>query len=759
MPRPQFFRLNILSIYLVLLLAGGWLSHSVYKTGNSIEDVSQLLIDEQLPTLYHISELKRWIVEYERILYEFYATTSVSSDDRENIYKKQNLAETQIELNLNKLAQRFNHHSDISQLIQLFDLLKLHAKLIDQALPPAPYSWNEVRDELVIVSQYGRDSLPHLESLTHEIENQVLKSKELSGQQLDNMSKWVMIFASVILLLAILVGYYIRTLGLQDIEKQRLALFVENNPNPVACINYDGLLEFENSSWQKHYPDRDNNEFVGNVFWQIKSMKEQNIDFSQFNLKENKKLLELSIHKIASLRQFMIYVEDVTEQEVSRRELEFLAYHDALTGLPNLKKLDVDLEKLIARGNEHSFCLLSVGVKRLQLITTTHGHSVSDALIKALVMRLQNCLVDVLPTVKKCSIYRFTGAKFEVLIAGNYGLDEYKDVLLTLNEKINQASKKALQTTYGQFFLDIQAGYVLFPEHGYNADILIKNSSSALNEAQKSNSKEIVSFDHELAYREQNWYRLENDIRQANFDSEFFVTYQAKVNLEDTQLVGMEALIRWNHPEKGLVSPAEFIPIAEESGMIIALGEWIMNEAVKQTSEWMRSAKTELQIAVNVSPSQLLSANFVSMVLEILERHQLNGKYLEIEITEEVMVDDKTLCISILEQLKAHGISIAMDDFGTGYSSLAYLNRFPLSKLKIDRSFVTDIHRNQGNLAIVKTILALSESLNIKVIAEGIEVEEELNVLSQLGCHQGQGYLFSKPLDNIEFHNKYIAIS
>jgi len=327
----------------------------------------------------------------------------------------------------------------------------------------------------------------------------------------------------------------------------------------------------------------------------------------------------------------------------------------------------------------------------------------------------------------------------------------------SLASALQEASEKALQTSFGQFFLDIRAGYVLFPEHGYTGSMLIKNSSSALNEAQKNNTKQIVQFDHELAYQEQNWYRLENDMRQTSFDDNFYVTYQPKVNLKNSELVGMEALVRWEHPEKGLISPVDFIPIAEESGMIIALGEWIMEQAIKQTSEWMRKGASNLQIAVNVSPSQLLSTNFVSMVMAMLERHQLQGKHLEIEITEEVMVDDKTLCISILRELRNVGISIAMDDFGTGYSSLAYLNKFPLSKLKIDRSFVTDIHCNEGNLAIVRTIIALSKSLKIKVIAEGIEVRDEVDILTQLGCDEGQGYLFAKPLRSNEFQSKYLA--
>ena len=739
------------------MIAGGWVSYSVFETGNSIKQVSQSLTDNQLPSLNRISELKHWIIEYERVLYEFYATTHNSGDEREKIYQKLRVSQEQIENNFSAL-QVFSQQEEFHQLTRLFNLLQQHAQKLDQALPPEPYDWNEAREELVLISKFGAESLPHLQSLTRNIEQQIKDSKNISDQELAQMSVWVSAFSSLILLIAVLVGYYIRKVSLESLEKQRLALFVEKNPNPVACINFDGKMEFENSVWCEHYPQQDSNDFVKRVFNEIEGMKQHDAEFIQFNLKEETQFLELSIHKIDNLQQFMIYVEDVTAQEISRQELEFLAYHDALTGLPNLKKLESDVEELISRGNEHPFCLISVGVKRLQLVTTTHGHSVSDALIKSLVIRLQNCLTEIIPNFKKCSIYRFTGAKFEILIAGNDNLDDYKHLISKLTNSMEKASSKALKTSYGQFYLDIQAGYAMFPEHGYSASLLIKNASSALNEVQKHNLKKIVAFDHELAYREQNWYRLERDMRESNFDQEFFVTYQSKVNLEDSQLVGMEALIRWSHPEIGLVSPVDFIPIAEESGIIISLGEWILNRAVLQLSDWINKGlvSKELQIAVNVSPSQLLSPNFVEVVMKTLERHQLPGKNLEIEITEEVMVDDKTLCIEILQKLKSAGISIAMDDFGTGYSSLGYLNKFPLSKLKIDRSFVTDIHHKQDNLAIVRTIIALSQSLGIKVIAEGIESQDEVEVLNQLGCHQGQGYLFSKPLKSDEFFRVYI---
>jgi len=219
----------------------------------------------------------------------------------------------------------------------------------------------------------------------------------------------------------------------------------------------------------------------------------------------------------------------------------------------------------------------------------------------------------------------------------------------------------------------------------------------------------------------------------------------------------MEALVRWNHPSQGLISPIDFISIAEESGIILSLGKWVMRKAIEQTKRWHQQGLDDLQVAVNVSPSQLLSADFIQDVKIALSDFKLDAKFLEIEITEEVLVRDQNSCVDVLNQVRALGISVAVDDFGTGYSSLGYLNKFPLSKLKIDRSFVTDIDTDKNNYAIVEAIIALSQSLGIKVIAEGIETHQELQVLKQLECDVGQGYLFSKPLTVDDFTNTYVG--
>ncbi|MCW8998116.1 MAG: bifunctional diguanylate cyclase/phosphodiesterase [Kangiellaceae bacterium] len=755
--RPRFFRLNIVVIYLAILLAGGWVSLSVFQNGHSIQNVSHTLTTKQLPALSQISEVKKLIIEYERVAYELYATTSVDYDERETIMPLLQNTAIEIRRNINLLDQYFSSNSSLGEVTELFELIQKHAAQLDHALPPEFHDWDQSRAELAEISKLNKLITPLLFKLSSEINAQIEQSKENSTVQLDEMSVWVSAFSIMIILLAILVGYYIYRQAKLSAERQRLALFVEKNPNPVACIGYDGSVAFENLAWRENCENDLEQFLVLAINQEIEKMRMAQSNVSSVKFARGSRYFELSINRIDALQQHMVHVEDITTRESATQELEFLAYHDSLTGLPNLKKLENDLSKMIEKGSDYPFYLISVGIKRLQLITTTHGHSVSDALIKSIVMRLQNLLAGLLTEFEVCRIYRFTGAKFEILVSGPKQNMGFEQMIKWLEKQLDSVSQKPLNTNFGQFFLGIQVGCATFPEHGYNADILMKNASAALNDAQKNNIDGINQFSHELAYREENWLKVEHELRQADFDQELFLVYQPKVNLASGELEGMEALVRWQHPEKGLISPADFIPVAEESGLILAMGDWILRQAIKQTAQWVKNGASHLQVAINVSPSQLLSSGFCEQVNSILNEESLDPCHVEIEITEEVMVEDKSLCVKVMQALRESGMSIAIDDFGTGYSSLSYLNQMPLSKLKIDRAFVTNIHCNESNYAIVRTIIALSKSLNMKVIAEGIETQDEVDMLKSLNCDQGQGFLFSKPLSVSDFESLYIS--
>jgi len=530
----------------------------------------------------------------------------------------------------------------------------------------------------------------------------------------------------------------------------------EKSPIAIASLDWEGSIEFQNISWRKRFSGESAKDFLLELNSEISGFRKNSLSFCQLELHTNGEDLEVSIHKIKSLNQMMVFVENITERVKAKQELEFLAYNDPVTGLANIKKLEMDIDEQIKRDSDNRFLLLTIGIKQLKLVSSTHGYSVSDALMSALPLRIQSMLLPITSYYTNYRVYRFTGAKFCVLLSQPKSSIDTGKLFSALNSSLTKSMQKPLQTVFGSFYLDFQAGCVTYPDNGYSAGLLIKNANAAVSEAQKQNVKEVVQFDQTISENEQRWYRLENDLRTANFDSDFYLVYQPKVDINTNKMASMEALVRWNHPEEGNVSPVEFIPIAEEGGVIHSLGLWVLRKACEQTKIWHTKGLTSLQVAVNVSPSQLLSANFIDCVTEALNEFDLEAKFLEIEITEEVMVKDQDTCISVLKKIHEMGISIAVDDFGTGYSSLGYLNRFPLSKLKIDRSFVTNIHQDKSNNAIVRAIIALSMSLKVKVIAEGIETDEELTELKTLGCNQGQGYLFDKPLSVEKFTQRYL---
>ncbi|MDQ7050694.1 MAG: bifunctional diguanylate cyclase/phosphodiesterase [Enterobacterales bacterium] len=614
-----------------------------------------------------------------------------------------------------------------------------------------------MRQLLASVTRMGLDAKPVINELKLKIQQQIALSNQHSNKQLSTMSFLVLAFSLVVLIVALLVGYYVVKMIRTNYEKRRMALFIEKSPIAIASISLQGELEFVNIAWRKEYPKLETSDFYQTIKQRLSEFRSSKSHFCQWNLSDSGNDLQIAFHKVANLDQVMVYIENISERVQAQRELEYIAYNDPLTGLANTKKLELDIEEQISKDLDAPFYVLTVGMKRLKLVSTTHGYSVSDALIKALVLRLKTALSPLHDTFKVCRLYRFTGAKLCVLLANTEASPIPPSILEQINGYLMNAMDSPLQTLYGNFFLDFQTGCVTHPEHGLSASLLLKNANAALAEAQKRNNNRLTVFDKSISENEQKRYQLENDLRAADFDREFFVVYQSKIGLQTSNMNSMEALVRWNHPVHGLVSPIEFISIAETSGVILSLGKWVLRKAIEQTKQWHGQGLSDLQVAVNVSPSQLLSADFLQEVTSALADFKFDAKFLEIEITEEVLVSDQVGCVEVLNQIRALGISVAVDDFGTGYSSLGYLNKFPLSKLKIDRSFVTAIDTDKNNYAIVEAIIALSKSLGMKVIAEGIETEAELKVLKDLACDIGQGYLFSKPLTVEDFSKYYLS--
>jgi diguanylate cyclase (GGDEF)-like protein/PAS domain S-box-containing protein len=438
-------------------------------------------------------------------------------------------------------------------------------------------------------------------------------------------------------------------------------------------------------------------------------------------------------------------IVDITARKQMESQLRHDALHDILTGLPNralfIDRLDRQLKKGLKNEN-YLFAVLFLDLDRFKLVNDSVGHAIGDKLLIELGNRLLDC---VRPT---DTVARLGGDEFTILLENIKGLNDAKEVA----DRIYRSLEVPFNVEGYELFTTASIGIALSSE-GYEspADIL-RDADATMYSAKEQGKARYEVFNkslHELAVKR---LSLETDLRRGIERQEFCVYYQPITSLATGRLEGFEALARWQHPEKGLISPAEFIPIAEETGLIILLGKWLLQEACQQLKTWQDkyTGYEHLKMGVNLSGKQLLESDLIVQIDRILKETGLPSKNLKLEVTESVLMENLELATEMLLKLRERNIQLSIDDFGTGYSSLSYLHRFPVNTLKIDRSFINEIQPNNNNSAIVKVIVTLAHMLNMDVIAEGIETDSQLLELKSLQCEQGQGYLFAKPLSSKE---------
>jgi diguanylate cyclase (GGDEF)-like protein/PAS domain S-box-containing protein len=434
-------------------------------------------------------------------------------------------------------------------------------------------------------------------------------------------------------------------------------------------------------------------------------------------------------------------IRDITEQKMAQEQLIYEALHDALTGLSNRNLFLERVENALQRANrncETRFAVLFIDLDRFKAINDSLGHQVGDQLICATASRLES-LVRTTDT-----IARLGGDEFVILLEPIIDIND----AIRIAERISLQLRSPLNLDGRDVFTSASIGIALSQSNYNHAFELLRDADIAMYRAKAKGKSCYEIFDSEMYAQALAQLQLENDLRQALVQDEFQVYYQPIISAKTGKLAGFEALIRWQHPQRGFVSPAQFIPTAEEMGLIVPLGEWILETVCQQISRWQKqfSLKVPPKVSVNLSAKQLRDTAFIDKIDRLLLKSNLEGRYLQLELTESMLMDDVDNLIDILGQLRLRGIQLSIDDFGTGYSSLSYLHRFPVNYLKIDRSFVKDISTNRESLQITESIVALSNNLNIAAVAEGVETKEQLTLLRQLGCEYVQGYLFSRPL-------------
>ncbi len=449
-------------------------------------------------------------------------------------------------------------------------------------------------------------------------------------------------------------------------------------------------------------------------------------------------------------------VQDVTQLKNAEEEIRLLAFYDSLTGLANRTLFMDRLGHEIASAKRHGkiFALLFIDLDQFKRINDSFGHHIGDLLLK-----------NVSETLQKC-IRKSDSATGPVLVSDSdtliarLGGDEFIILLSDIQKPENAAivARKIIQSIPTVYILEgheisvtTSIGISIFPVDGKDMELLLKNADSAMYHAKEKGRNNYQFYKNSLNDAVSERYSLEQGMRNALKRDEFVLYYQPQIDLSTRKIVGAEALMRWLHPQKGMIPPDKFIPIAEETGLIIDINKWVIQTACKQNEQWRQAGLQPIRIAVNLSGYQLASQNIIQIIQEALLDADLDSSNLEIEITENVFMQETKDTIGILRQMKDLKLRIALDDFGTGYSSLSYLTTFPVDVIKIDRSFVMGCTMLENSRVIIKAIIAMGHSLGSKIVAEGIETEEQFQLIQEYGADEGQGYLFSPPVNQIEF--------
>jgi diguanylate cyclase (GGDEF)-like protein len=434
-----------------------------------------------------------------------------------------------------------------------------------------------------------------------------------------------------------------------------------------------------------------------------------------------------------------IEAQKLTEQvETARAQLEHLAHHDVLTDLPNRVLLQDRLGQAIevARRQGRQLAVMFMDLDRFKNINDSLGHSVGDQLLRSVAQRLLACVRH------SDTVSRQGGDEFVVLLPF---IEHAEDAALSA-QKVLAALALPHRIDGHDLHIGVSIGISIYPDDGHDAQGLLKSADTAMYHAKENGRNNFKFFERDMNARAVERQSIEASLRHALERHEFVLHYQPKINLHSGEFVGVEALIRWQHPELGLLLPAQFVPIAEDCGLILPIGRWVLREACRQARSWLRSGLPPITVAVNTSALEFRAKDFFDNVRATLEDTGLEPRYLEIELTESVLMRDAEATDAVLHALADLGVKLAIDDFGTGYSSLSYLRRFPIDTLKIDQSFVNQMSRNPDDAAIVSAVISMGKSLRQRVIAEGVETSEQHAFLLAQHCDDGQGYYFGRPV-------------
>ncbi|TVM04216.1 MAG: hypothetical protein CV087_00810 [Candidatus Brocadia sp. WS118] len=543
--------------------------------------------------------------------------------------------------------------------------------------------------------------------------------------------------------------------ALYDSEEQYRLLF-ESNPHPMWVYDLETLRFFAVNNAAIHHYGYSREEFLAMTIKDIRpfddvpalldSVSKVTTGFGVAGIWRHRKkdgsiiYVEISSHTItfAGRHAEVVLANDVTERKWMEEKIKHLAFHDNLTSLPNRILFNDRLTLALARAHRMNemLAVLFVDLDRFKAINDALGHTMGDQLLREVADRLKSCVRD------EDTVSRFAGDEFTILVLGITQTDH----VATIAGKILDAFKRTWIISNHELYITASIGIALYPNHGDSAETLLRNADAAMYYAKEQGRNNYQFYTAAMHAKSFEKMLLENNIRRALEREEFAVYYQPLVNISTGRVVGMEALVRWSHPERGLILPEEFLALSENTRLIVFIDELVLHTVCAQCKTWQNDGHQPLSVAVNISAHTFQQPTLVEIVMSVLQKTGLDPQFLGLEITEGIAMQDIETTIDKLRQLSSLGIQISIDDFGTGFSSLYYLKKFPIHKLKISQHFVNGIATDQNDKIIVSSVIALAQSLKFKVVAEGVENEEQLIFLKQRQCDEMQGYLFCKPL-------------
>ena len=640
-------RNKILAVHAVVLVVGVLLSALIYVHGRNVMNVTEALVESDLPALKSLSDLKTDVIELEPILYEYYLSVN-----RGRFLERLESNRQRIEANLGVARGAFPQSRKVADIENRYTEIKSLARNLDETLSAERIDQKVARALIAAISRSCAQIIQELDGMVKTIQNRVSERAQASHDKVYSIIGLVALFSGMLFVVVVIAGHYVKA-----------------------------------------------------------------------------------------------YLIGVEARRQAEDKVIYQAHHDALTGLPNRYVFHENMAAVTSRtGQEVRAAVFFLNLDRLKRVNDSLGHVVGDRVLQALVQRLRAAL-DACGLCKDSSLYRLEGDLFAILIPEMAS----PETPVAVAEQIVARVNEPLQVDGREFFVTLSIGISVFPVDGKDAVTLIRNADSALNCVKQRGGNGYQCYTQEMNARALELLEIGNALRHALERDELALHYQPQLDIETGRIVGMEALIRWRHPDRGTVSPAEFIPLAEESGLIVPIGEWILRTACAQTRAWLDAGLPRLRVAVNISARQFRSPHLPQTIESILRETGLDPRDLELEITESVAMQDVELAIATLNQLKRIGVGLSIDDFGTGYSSLSYLKRFPIDRLKVDQSFIRNLTTDANDAAIVRAIISLGHALKLKVIAEGVETEWQLEALRRYRCDEMQGFLFSRPLPAVEF--------